>query len=617
MMQKKSTQKTLKKRLAVAVLLTFAALLVVAVASIVNDMRIGSIARQALWLQALLSERTSITEPLSFGTTPTITVKAGTVSALRTSASVDHALSLESAVIDVFVSEPLSQTDTEAPRLPSDRKVIRRGLDPIVEQLAALSFDRIVLRDATVRFVTADGASVTLTTVEAEAVFRANRPASFTARFSYLGQPMTLDAHFGEGPTYIPADPASTAAGAPPGKAVARLPLRASLKAPALKASFTGEAEIDTRLGLAGQTEVHVPDLARLAAAAGYGWSDTGTGPSLLINGPARWAGGSLSFGKSQVSLGDQQGVGAITLAVRDSRPSVEATLAFQALDVAPLLQRPSTAGQAPWRSIATAFPALTLIDGELRLSAGRLQWNGTPVGKGAVTVSARNGRVHGDLAEFSLGPHTGSLQANINETEPGGLVSLRGRFDSTDIGPLSADLFGNPLVTGAATSHFEVMGRGATLGAVLDGGYGRGGITMREGRVQLDLFALQKIAQTNAQAKVASSPPGETPAGWGAVGQQSPLDGLDIRFQLRDGSLLVEEASIRSKGLNATAKGRIGLQAADLDCIVRLGPQAPPGSVTRTIKPTPDTPAGPALAVRGNWAAPRFSSTDAPPPLP
>jgi hypothetical protein len=583
-------QSRIKRRFAATILITFVALLVVATASILYDMRIGGMAH--FGRTALLPQAFTVDRPITLSASPGLTVKAGKLSVEQAAADA-RVLSLVDAVIDVSLTGQKVQTGATL--------ASASALEPLIEQLANAGFDKLILRRGTVRFVVAGRKATDVTAVDAEINVRNSLPASIGAAFKYLGQDIRLEAQFGKTPTRTPDEQT--------GHTRTRLPLQATVKAAYLSATFEGEVEAAGALALTGQTHVHTTDLALLADALGHGWANRGAGPAVVIKGPLRWAEGVISFGKSQVSLGDQEAVGAVTLAMRDGRPAVESTLAFQALDVAPLLQRAVVSTRAPWRAISTAFPALSLIDGELRLSASRLQWNGTPVGKGAITVSARAGMVHGDLAEFNLGPHSGSLQAKIDMNVPGGLVSLRGKFDSTDLGPSLAQLFGAKLASGPATTQFEVMGRGKTLGDVLDGGYGRGIVEMHDGQMQLDLFAVQKLTQAPANT--------ELPSSWGAIGQQSGMDGLDAKFVVRDGVLLFEQVNIRSKGLLAVAKGQVGLHNEDLDMSVRLGAVPAATGLPRGSKPPQAALRGPALSVRGPWATPLLAVYDADPPLP
>jgi AsmA-like C-terminal region len=184
--------------------------------------------------------------------------------------------------------------------------------------------------------------------------------------------------------------------------------------------------------------------------------------------------------------------------------------------------------------------------------------------------------------------------------------VSLRGRFETGDIATLAAQLFGVAPIRGRATSTFEVNGRGATLGAVLDFATGRGTLEMRDGQMLMDVAGLQK--------QIVSLASGDRPAGWGVLAQIAPMDAFDAKFQLRDGVVVIEHLGAVSKGLVANVQGRLGLAAADIDVTVRIAPAATAratGARSVAVGVQRSAMGREALSVRGPWVAPVLSAVD------
>lgn len=612
----------LTRRIATAILVSFAGLLLVALAPLFYDGRMDGGLRHGIGVLASQADNMTISHPVSLSTSPDIVISAGTLSASRASQGSGRSIAVAGATLEVRLG-------ADAAALPTGADPVGLIFTPLVEQLASLDVDKITLRRSSLVLKWGKDQTTKLENIDAEITTKHKSVVAASGQFNYLGQTLTFDALTGPaqirgtGEGMIPAtlDKSSDSSpGQGSANAASRWPLQLNVRSPLLTVSIDGSAVAAGAWSLKAQTEIRTPDTARLAAWLGYRASTKELGPALLIKGPARWSDGAISFGKSQVSLSDQEAVGALSLSMRDNRPLIEATLAFPALDVSPLLHAAtSTASntapeQATWRSLATTFPAAGRMDAEFRISASRLQWNGTPVGKGAVSISARGGRVHADLAELDLGAHKGNLQIMIGEAAAGAPVSLRGKFYTADIAPLASQLFGTSIVRGRTVSNFDITGRGATLGEVIDGAGGRGHIAVYDGQMQIDLNALQKLAQTPNKT--------EPIGGWGTAAALSPFESLDVKFQLRDGSVTIEQASARSRGLLASAQGRIGLANPDLDMWVRvtpstgatsgsgLGPSRSVGTSSRTQIGGPRE----MLAIRGSWSAPMLVPADTDP---
>ncbi len=583
----------LRRRFAAAGLIVVSALLLIAVTPLFVDLRATDIRRSLLGVQALPADTVVVDQPLKLNLTPSITLTAGVVSLMRGTPDAGRVVVLTAPVLDVALAD-------ERPIAASGADPFDLSFYPLIDFISTLSLERVAMRNGTVRLRWKNGHSLALTGVDAELVVRNRQPVSSIGTFTYLNDTYSFDARIGGSVDRV--------ADAEPAIAMRR-PLQISLKSRYVSVHVDGQIDLADTLSLRGATEVRTPDASKLAAALGYIWAGQSSGPAVLITGPARWANGAISFGRSDVSLSDQTGVGALSLSERDGRPRVEATLAFPALDVAPLLQSQtfpdSTATVSPWRTISTVFPWMSRLDAELRLSVSRLQWNGAPVGHGAVTLTASSGHLHGDLAELDLGNHTGSLQFTMDHTLARGPVSLRGRFESKDIAPLAAQLFGTAPLRGRAASQFDISGHGATLGEVLDRASGRGTLEMRDGQMLLDLAGLQKLGT----ALTLSERRSERPAGWGSLAQISSLDTFETKFLLRNGVLALDTLSAVSKGLVANVTGRVGLAAADLDLIVRIAPAATRLGPARTLGLPARTPTShEAFAVRGPWSAPLLS---------
>jgi hypothetical protein len=580
----------LTRRFAAAILISFSALIAVALAPLVYNAVSNQDLDLPLGVQALQSDSVIVDLPIRLSVLPDITVTSGKLSLAKVSGSKLRIVTLQSAIFEVGLGALDGAKNLGADPMPL-------VFAPLIENLSALAVDRILLRNATLVLNWGKGRSIKLGNVTADIVVKDKAYVSAAGSFSYLLHPFSFDAHLA---------PTIDAISAAEPDREGRWPLRLNVSSPVFGLGFDGVVDIGRAWSLKGQTDVRTPDLASLATALGYGAVDTETAPAVLVKGLARWADGAIDFGKSQISLGDQEGVGALALRLRDGRPGIEATIAFPALDVAPLLQRASKsgapAGSTPWHALATSFPAIGRIDAELRLSAKRLQWNGAPIGTGAVSVTARDGRLHGDFAELDLGSLVGNIQISIDETVPGAPVAMRGKLESADISAAVVQLFGAELLRGRAQSQIEFVGFGRTLGDVVKNATMRGAISMREGQMPLDLAAALRIAQSSQSA--------EPIVGWGELTPFSEFDACTIKFHAGDGAVVIERGEVRSRGVLAVAHGRIGLARSDVDMWLQVAKEAQGRSGSTRLGPT-QVPWRDSLSIRGAWAAPLIARGD------
>ena len=351
-----------RRRFAAAVLIFVSALLLVAVAPLFVDLQTTELGRSLLGVQALQADTVVVDQPLKLSLTPSITLTAGVVALTRGTPEAGRTVALTAPVLEVALAEGDNV-------IPSSADPTHLSFYPLIDLISTLSLERVTMRNGTLRLRWKSGRALELTGVDAELVVRNRQPVSSTGTFTYLNEQYSFDMRIGA--------TIDRASDAEPFNSMRR-PLQIALKSPCVSVQFDGQIDLADALSLRGATEVRTPDASKLAAALGYVWAGQSSGPAVLIKGPARWANGAISFGRSDVSLSDQTGVGALSLSVRDGRPRVEATLAFPALDVAPLLQSQnfsdSPAHVSPWRAISTAFPAMTRLDAELRLSVSRLQ---------------------------------------------------------------------------------------------------------------------------------------------------------------------------------------------------------------------------------------------------
>lgn len=608
------------RRIATAILMFFACLILLAIAPMVFGVKLDDAMRKGAGLFLSHADTFLIDRPARLSTMPNIIVSSGTLIVSNSSEGRRPAIKLQSPTIDIVLAEDAFTTrGTSLNGPPSVEDVLLQAQRPLASAFAIADLEKLNLQNATVILRWREGGNLTLESVDAEITVKSKSAYSAVGHFTYLGQKLAFEAS-SQLPTTGP-EPTSASMTAD-GQRGRSWPLRVTVHAPFFKVTTDGTLEIGDSWKYRAQTEVWTADTIKLANWLGYVWQGEGSGPAFGIKGIAGWDRGVVSFGKSQISLADQNGIGAVAVSYRDGRPLIEATAAFAALDVAPLLLRrppPTIAtalpsallpvGEPAWRALATAFPAAAKMDADWRLSVGRMQWRGEPIGKAAFSVSARQGLVHADFSELELGSLAGNLQIAIDQTalrhSP---VTMRGKFTTANLADIGLSIFNMAVVSGRGQAQFEILGQGATLGDVIDRASGRGSVDGRDGQVHFDLATAQKL-QVGAIA-------GGRIAGLPAIASETAYQQLAIKFQWRDGSLFFDDAMVKAGDLVATANGRLGLLTSDLDVKLRINAatgdlRSVSQSVTKAstmMERAASRSVGDQLSIIGPWAQPTIS---------
>jgi AsmA protein len=423
------------------------------------------------------------------------------------------------------------------------------ALGKVLVRLAELNVEMLSIRRSTLDLARADGSLIRLTEVNADisATRRDGYAAKGTARFA--GHLIDFEASWSR----------------PPGAQVASsFPLKFQVSGNFIAASFEGRVDLASGLKLEGRSEVRARKLRALARWLGLP-VEAGTDlRDASIIGDMTWASGRLSFPKAQVVVDGNTGSGVLSLLTGGERPRIDGTLAFRSFALAPYYttlmmprQRdPGATGEAPAKSI------LALFDADLRLSAAKLMAPGFELGRGALTLQLKGGRMLADLAEVEVegGSAGGQITLDVSGEEP--RLGLKLRAAEIDPGRLFADqLKRNPLL-GRANVTLDAAGGGTSVADILQALNGRGTFRLVEsGRLGIDLKALAYILQQSEAT------------GWQTAGKgTTPLDSLDVRFQFARGGLYFDSIKAQAGSITYFGVGQADVLNHLLDVSVAFG---------------------------------------------
>ena len=259
-----------------------------------------------------------------------------------------------------------------------------------------------------------------------------------------------------------------------------------------LRGSFDGSIRRMNGLAATGQMMLSTPSLTDLAALFDMPMGRLPRIGAASVNPRASLVGGALTLGDAVLSIDGNQGVGALSMKLAD-RPSVQATLAFDRLDVSPYLAtiRSLIAASRLQPNAPLDWPRLDAMDADLRISADRLKVDDGATGRIAASLALRDGRLDLAIGDMQLyGGHiTASLSADMLGAPSG---TLQARVDGMPMAAALTRLFGISALDGTMGGTVSLQARGESWNALIASMTGRGNIAVSGGTLSgIDLSVL------------------------------------------------------------------------------------------------------------------------------
>ncbi len=436
--------------------------------------------------------------------------------------------------------------------------------------IAGFATDTLRMTDAEISLLGPNGTRSVLD--EVNATVTATRKGSYKLVGSgqLNGTAVAIDASWSE---------AAVREGAP------RIPLKVIVRSPVLALTLDGQFKAGPVPEFAGQAEFQAPSIRRFVKWVGLGRGVGEQLTSFSVAGPLEWTPGQLAFAKATVSVSGNQATGALTIKHTNGRLLLDGTLGFQELDLGRSWPR------LPARVSADGQPhVLTVLDADLRLSAGKVYAPAFEMGRAAISIALSQGRLQADMAELEIegGIAGGQLSLDLNQLTPEALIKVK--VKGVDAGRvLAAPLRRNPLL-GRSNVTFEGTVGGSSLGEALSSVAGRGQFELAEpGRLGIDVLALVHAARDMSIV------------GWAAAGKgATSVEALTGRFRVLNGALTIEAVQARSGNSVLVASGRLDIPARLMDLSIATSPSGTTGEAPMTAKDI--------LLLRGTWDAPAIS---------
>ncbi|MBL8671113.1 MAG: AsmA family protein, partial [Alphaproteobacteria bacterium] len=360
--------------------------------------------------------------------------------------------------------------------------------------------------------------------------------------------------------------------------------------------AFDGTVTLAAALKAGGALDLKVPSIRELAAWAGNPLpkdaGGSGLGP-LAIKGKVAVDGQKYSFTDASLAIDAIKGTGAFAVDLSKGKPYANAKLDIEMLDVNPYLPKqqgkpaaaPASGGAASSGTAGGATPpggatagagakpsdwsddpidasGLRAADADLALTVGGIRYQEIKIGKSALDVALKAGRMTADLKELAL--YDGKATAKIALDGAGPELGLQQSFALQGVKalPLLKDAAGFDRLDGNANGQVAVTSRGRTQRQIVQNLNGSGDLKFLNGAIiGINLAAMVR----NVATAFLDSAAKET--------QKTDFAELGGTFKITNGILRNDDLFMAAPLVRVSGKGTSDLPKRTVD--YRIEPKA------------------------------------------
>lgn len=360
-----------------------------------------------------------------------------------------------------------------------------------------------------------------------------------------------------------------------------------SVKSDPVNLVWSGQVTMGDAPAAAGSVELDVPSLREAAAWAGSPMPAQPEGAPatfgpLSIKGNVAYTDGTASFTEAEIGFDEIDATGALKVATGGAKPVLSGRLDVETLDVNPYMPAPAEGGAAGggsgngggssgggqsgeskgWSTEPIDLTPLRAADADFTLTANAIKVREIEIGRSALTLTLKGGRLTADLTEMALydGAGTATLVADGSGSVPA--VEMRLDLKGVQAEPLLTDAAGFERLSGTANANAAITARGESQAALVAASQGQGGFQFTDGAIKgFNLGALVR----NVESAFLDPSARET--------QSTDFSALQGTFTLTDGIMKNDDLSLVSPLLRVAGTGTVDLPQRTVD--YRIEPRA------------------------------------------
>lgn len=339
---------------------------------------------------------------------------------------------------------------------------------------------------------------------------------------------------------------------------------------PAGSLALSGTMRVDGGLQMTGRAK-----LATRSVPETLDWSGGGVALAPLTSGATveadfKGTGKDFLLPRMRMEVGSNRFEGAGAVSFADNRVAIQATVAADTLNVAPLVGEligalGLSSERPDWKERRLSLGSFTAGDLDLRLSAASARIGPVLVEDIASGLIVREGSIEATIGRATLqgGVVKGRIAFGLAPDRQTTDLKMQGAFDGLDLGDLLADLGEYRWLVGAVRGTLAVESRAATMGDLVARLGGRATIASDDGAISgLDLVSLMQRERSPA-TDLPLQPVGRT-----------DFARAGVSLRVKDGLCEIAEGTLTSPNLTAALGGTLSLVERRVDAQADISSQ-------------------------------------------
>jgi AsmA protein len=333
--------------------------------------------------------------------------------------------------------------------------------------------------------------------------------------------------------------------------------LKFRLASTPLNVTFDGAASDQPTLKLEGALAVDSPSLRDALQWTGRPKVPFGGFGRFALRAQSSMDANVVSLTNVNVELDGNRAEGVLTLAT-DGHHAVQGTLASGALDFTPYVSgiRVMAANTRSWDRLPIALDGLTAFDLDLRLSAASIKVASAQLGRTAVALNMRGGRLNVTIGESQSfgGMALGSF--GLGSANGGVAVNSHVQFVDVDLASCLGQIFGLHKLEGRGTLALDVEGAGASVWALTHTLNGTASVDAQGGA--LSGLNVEQLLRRLEKRPLSGN--GDFRSG------RTPFDRLALNVKIAQGTVSIVDLHIDGPSVRLKVAGQASVPSRDLD---------------------------------------------------
>ncbi len=341
-----------------------------------------------------------------------------------------------------------------------------------------------------------------------------------------------------------------------------------------VKLGLKGNAKGGATPGVDGALDLNVPSIRNLAAWAGspITMAGNGLGP-LSISGKLAATPTQIAFTQAAIAIDAIKAKGDVTVNTAGAKPAIKGRLDVDMLDVNPYLPpegasakggkaaEPAKGGGASapaaksdWSDDPIDASGLKAADVDFSLSCAGILVKKIKVGKSALKLVIKDGKLTADLTELALYQGAGKGRVLLDGSQPGAGLDASFQLKGLQAEPFLKDAADSDRLSGTGNFDVTVAGQGKTQRQIVSALNGKGALTFLNGAIKgINLAAMARNVATAFTGGPAST-------------EKTDFAELGGTFTITKGILTNNDLALKSPLLRVEGKGKVDLPQRSVD---------------------------------------------------